>query len=183
MLASVFATRASAVVLAIFLTATSAVGTEQGTVEAFSSWEARGQIFPTGPQEATFVGALFGVLYVEGKTSEGEQRSIDAGLITCPGTVVIDVAEGRQMGEGRCVILTPDGERIYGKFTCSGTYLEGCNGEFTLVGGTGEKQNISGGGPIQLKSAFAHLTAMPGTMVQQATIGIALWPELNYKLP
>lgn len=156
---------------------------EEGTVEAFSEWKARGQIFPTGPEEATFVGALSGVLYVEGKTKAGEKRSIDAALITCPGTMVINVTDGSQVGDGRCVIVTPDGERVYARFTCAGTYLEGCNGEFTLTGGTGEKKNISGGGPIQLKSAIAQLVGIPGTMVEQTAIGIALWPELTYKLP
>lgn len=183
MFVSALIRQASRVALAIIFTASFAVAAEEGTVEAFSSWEARGQIYPTGPQEATFVGALSGVLYVEGRTSQGEERSIDAGLITCPSTVVINTSDGSQTGQGKCVILTPDGDRIYARFTCTGAYLAGCRGEFTLTGGSGEKQNISGGGPIQLKSALANLTTTPGNMLQQAAIGIALWPELKYKLP
>lgn len=183
MIVSALIRQAFVLTLTISLTSSFAAAAEQGTVEAFSEWKARGQIFPTGPEEATFVGALAGVLYVEGKTSEGEERSIDAGLITCPGTVVINITDGSQVGKGKCVILTPDGDRIFAKFSCTGTYLQGCRGEFTLTGGTGEKQNISGGGPIQLKSAIAHLVGIPGTMVEQAAIGFAVWPKLSYTLP
>ena len=152
---------------------------EEGTVEAFSSWQARGQIYPTGPQEATFVGALSGILYVK-----GDDGSLDAGLITCPGTVVINTEDGSQTGHGKCVIMTPEAERIYAEFECSGIYLEGCNGDFTLKGGTGKNESISGGGPIQFKSAFSNLAAsVPGSVVEQSAVGVALWPKLTYKIP
>jgi hypothetical protein len=151
---------------------------EEGTVEAFSSWQARGQIYPTGPNEVTFVGVLSGVLYVK-----GDDGSSDAGLIACPGTLVINTEDGGQTGHGKCVILTPDSERIYAEFRCSGEYMAGCNGEFTLNGGTGEKENISGGGPIQFKSAFAELAGIPGSIIEQSAVGLAVWPKLTYKLP
>ena len=151
---------------------------EEGTVEAFSSWEARGQIYPTGPEETTFVGVLSGVLYVT-----GDDGSMDAGLIICPVTVAINTEDGSQVGDGKCVIVTPDGERIYAEFKCSGVYLEGCNGDFTLKGGTGDKENISGGGPILIKTAFANIAAIPGSVVEQTAVGLAVWPELTYKLP
>ena len=100
---------------------------EEGTVEAFSSWRARGQVYPTGINEVTLVGALSGVLYVK-----GDDGSLDAGLITCPATVVINTEDGSQTGHGKCVIMTPEAERIYAEFTCSGVYMAGCNGDFTL---------------------------------------------------
>jgi len=151
---------------------------EEGTVTAFSSWEARGQIYPTGVAETTFVGVLSGVLYVTDETG-----SMDAGLITCPVTVAINTEDGSQVADGKCVIVTPDGERIYAEFKCSGVYLEGCNGDFTLKGGTGDKENISGGGPIQIKTAFANIAVAPGNVVEEITVGLAVWPELTYKLP
>ncbi len=151
---------------------------EEGTVEAFSSWEARGQIYPTGVAETTFVGVLSGVLYVT-----DEAGSMDAGLITSPVTVAINTEDGSQVADGKCVIVTPDSERIYAEFKCSGVYLEGCNGDFTLKGGTGDKENISGGGPIQIKTAFANIAAVPGSVVEETAVGLAVWPELTYKLP
>ena len=155
---------------------------EEGTIEAFSSWEARGQMYPTGPEEATFVGVLSGIIYVKGDELPLEANSIDAGLIICPGTLVINTEDGSQSGEGKCVIVTGDAERIYAKFKCSGTYLQGCNGDFTLTGGSGEKANISGGGPIQLKSALGNLVGA-GNMIEQSAVGFAVWPKLTYKLP
>ncbi len=151
---------------------------EEGTVEAFSSLEANGLIYPTGPKETTFVGVLSGVLYIT-----DEAGSMDAGLITCPVTVAINTEDGSQVADGKCVIVTPDSERIYAEFKCSGVYLEGCNGDFTLKGGTGDKENISGGGPIQIKTAFANIAAAPGNVVEETVVGLAVWPELTYKLP
>jgi len=165
--------------LACSLYASFPAAAEEGTVEAFSSWQARGQIYPTGPKEATFVGALSGILYVK-----GDDGSLDAGLITCPASVTINTEDGSQNGRGKCVILTPESERIYAEFRCSGVYLEGCNGDFTLTGGTGKNESISGGGPIQFKSAFSNLAAAtPGSVVEQSAVGVALWPKLTYKLP
>lgn len=167
-----------AIIIAMSVPAAAQEGPQEGTVEAFSSWEARGQIYPTGPKEATFVGVLSGVLYVTGKDD-----SMDAGLITCPGTLVINTENGSQSGQAKCVIVTPDAERIYAEFTCSGVYMEGCNGDFMLKGGTGDKEHISGGGPILLKSAFSNLASISGNIVEQSAIGLAVWPKLTYKLP
>jgi hypothetical protein len=168
----------AAVICALF-SSYPTMAAEEGTVEAFSSWQARGQIYPTGPNEGTFVGALSGVLYVK-----GDDDSLDAGLITCPATVLINTEDGSQTGHGKCVILTPEAERIYAEFRCSGVYLEGCNGDFTLKGGTGKNENISGGGPIRFKSAFSNLAAVtPGSVVEQSAVGVALWPKLTYRIP
>jgi len=163
---------------ALALTFSAPAAAQEETLEAVSSWEARGQIYPTGPEEATFVGALSGILYVS-----GADGSMDAGLITCPATLVINTVDGSQTGHGKCVIVTPDSERVFGEFTCTGVLGEGCNGDFTLTGGTGEKTNISGGGPIYLRGALSGLASTTGNMIEQTTIGLAVWPKLTYKLP
>ncbi len=150
----------------------------EGTVEAFASWQMRGQLIPTGPKEATFSGVLSGVLYVRG--SDG---SFETGLITCPGTIAINTDDLSQSGHGKCVIVTPDAERVFGEFKCSGVYRSGCNGDFKFTGGTGEKENISGGGPIQFKAALERLIASPGNVVDHSAVGLAVWPALTYKIP
>jgi len=151
---------------------------KEGTVEAFTSWEASGHVYPTGPAEATFVGVLSGILYVRDETG-----TIDAGLITCPVTVTVDTGDGSQTGEAKCVIATPENARFFGRFHCEGVFLEGCNGEFEITGGTGPLEGIEGGGRIELKSAFAHVALVPGNIVDQTAAGLALWPALTYKLP
>ncbi|MGR9090008.1 MAG: hypothetical protein ACU85U_05450 [Gammaproteobacteria bacterium] len=157
---------------------------EEGTVEAFSSWEARGQLYPTGPEEATFVGSLSGVIYIKGDGVELDASTLDAGVITCPAVLTINTSDGTQKGQGRCLIMTPDAERVYAKFECTGSYQQGCNGEFTLNGGTGDKADVTGGGPIQFKSALGQLVqSTPGSIVQQSAVGLAVWPKLTYKVP
>lgn len=179
MLVSTLSRWAAGTTLLAALACPSATMAEEGTVEAFSSWEARGHVLPTGPQEMTFVGVLSGVLYVT-----GSDDSMDVGLISCPGSILINTEDGSQAGSGKCVITTPDAERIYAKFTCTGIYMSGCDGDFTLTGGTGDKAGISGGGPIRFRSAFSDLVrTTAGNIVEQSAIGIAIWPELTYKLP
>lgn len=175
---------ALASVFALGLAISIPAAAEEGTLEAFSSWKARGQLYPTGTEEATFVGSLSGVFYVKGDDAELDASTLDAGLITCPAVLTINTSEGTQKGQGRCVIMTPDAERVYAKFECTGTYLQGCNGDFTLNGGTGTKADVSGGGPIQFKSALGQLVqSTPGSVVEQSAVGLAVWPKLTYKLP
>ncbi len=181
--ARAFTTAAAASVLSAAV-ALQTASAEEGTVEAFSSWKAQGQIFPTGVDEATFVGVLSGVIYVKEDDQGLDASTMDAGLISCPGRVTINTSDGSQVGDGKCVMVTAEGDRVYASFKCEGAYLEGCNGEFTLAGGTGEMAEVSGGGPIQFKSSFTSLSSgSPGTIVEQGAIGLAVWPKLTYSLP
>ncbi|MEX2201519.1 MAG: hypothetical protein WD711_09010 [Dongiaceae bacterium] len=173
--------RLAASLLAAFLVVGAAAmpaSAEDDTVEAFSSWEASGHIYPTGPEESTFVGVLSGILYVRDK-----ENTIDAGLIMCPGTVTIDTTDGSQHGTAKCVIVTPESDRVFGSFECEGIYNAGCAGEFTITGGTGNMAGITGGGPIRLQSAFANAALVPGSIIDQTAAGLALWPALSYQLP
>lgn len=163
---------------ALIATATPSKAAEEDTVEAFSSWEATGHIYPTGVEESTFVGVLSGILYVR-----NADDVIESGLIMCPGTVTIDTTAGTQHGTAKCVIVTPESDRVFGSFECDGAYQAGCEGEFTITGGTGSMQGITGGGPIKLQSAFANAALVPGTVIDQTAAGLALWPALSYKLP
>jgi hypothetical protein len=152
---------------------------EEVSVEGYSAWSARGQIFPTGASESTFVGALSGVLIVK-----GEDGSIDAGEIVCPGSLVINTDDASQVGNGKCIIITPDGERVFGEFSCHGEFGQGCDGEFTLTGGTGEKAGIAGGGPIRIRRISSSLMQdRSGNIIEQSLAGIAYWPSLTYQLP
>ncbi len=174
---------AVALAAAVNLTGVPSAGAAEGTVQALSSWEARGQVHATGPNEAMFVGTLSGVVYVKDEQAALDIAALDTALITCPASVLIDAASGSQRGSARCVILTPDGERIYARFECSGQFTQGCNGDFEITGGTGDREKMTGGGPIQLKSAFAQLLMTPGAVVEQSAVGLAVWPKLNYRIP
>ena len=152
---------------------------EEGTINAYSPWEGSGQIYPTGPNQATFVGAFRGVMFVE-----KDDGLVNAGNIICPTVLTIDLEDGSQVGHGRCTMSNTDGARVFVEWRCSGTHLRGCDGDFTLTGGTGDFEGITGGGQLLARSAVHEITALiPGNIVQKAAAGIAIWRNLHYKIP
>ena len=56
---------------------------------------------------------------------------------------------------------------------------------FTLTGGTGKFSGVTGGGPFTLRSTIHGLAASAEavSVVEEASIGIAHWKALRYKLP
>jgi hypothetical protein len=155
-----------------------AFAAEEATVEAFATWEGRGQLFETGPKEMTFVGALSGTLYV--KTEKGP---LDSGRLTCPAIVAISIEDGSQKGTGRCTIAAKDGARVYAEIACTGYHLVGCDGELKLTGGTGRFEGISGGGKLTIRSEFGEIDAISDAAAHEKARGIIFWPELRYTLP
>ena len=165
----------------VHVPAASPAAAEEQTVEAFSVWHARGQLFKTGEKLGTFVGALRGRFFVD--TPEGP---IEAGTIVCPGTLEVDLDDASQVGQGRCVITNEQNAQVFANWTCSGYHLVGCGGDFTLTGGTGKFAGVTGGGPFVIRSSIHGLAAASSkgaVVVDEASIGIAHWKELHYKLP
>lgn len=158
--------------------ATPSMAAEEATIEAFSAWQGRGQIFPTGVNQATFVGAFSGMIYVE-----TEQGPLDAGFMVCPAMFEIDLENGTQAGSGRCTITAKDGGRVFAEWACTGVHLVGCNGELKLTGGTDRFEGITGGGPMIVRSGLRNLAAMPGNTIQESAAGIAIWREFHYSIP
>ncbi|MBI2253190.1 MAG: hypothetical protein HYU58_01075 [Proteobacteria bacterium] len=154
-----------------------AVADEEETVKAFSSWQGRGQIFETGPNRMTFVGAFSGMIYIE--TQKGP---LDAGYMVCPAYVDVNVTDGTQEAKGRCTISAKDGARVYADLSCKGVHMVGCEGEFKFTGGTDRFEGITGGGPVTVRSALQDLAASGGNTVQESASGIIYWPKLTYKL-
>jgi hypothetical protein len=154
-----------------------AMADDAQTVKAFSSWQGRGQIFETGPNRMTFVGAFSGMIYIE--TQKGP---LDAGYMICPAYVDVNVTDGTQEAKGRCTISAKDGARVYADIACKGVHMVGCEGEFTFTGGTERFDGITGGGPVTVRSALQDLAAGGGNTVQESASGIIYWPKLTYKL-
>jgi hypothetical protein len=151
---------------------------EQQSVDAFAAWQGRGQVYQTGPEAATFVGAFSGRLYLE-----SGQGPLDAGYLTCPGMVEISLRDGSQDAQGRCTITAEDGARVFAEWRCSGRHLTGCDGEFTLTGGSGRLEGIKGGGPMVVRSGLSEIVVgLPGNMVQEAAGGVVIWRGLRYSL-
>jgi hypothetical protein len=152
---------------------------EERTVTAYAPWEGRGQLYATGPERATFVGAFSGVVFVE---DEGELAL--GGNIMCPGVMEIDLASERQTGSGHCVISNVEGERVYADWTCSGEHIMGCEGKFTLTAGTGSYAGIMGGGDMLVRSGLqASAVSGPGNIVQRSASGLVIWRNLRFSIP
>lgn len=150
---------------------------QEQTIKAFAAWQGRGQIYETGPNRATFVGSFTGMVFVE--TDKGP---LDAGFMTCPAIVDVDMANGTQEGKGRCAISAKDGARAYGEISCKGVHLVGCDGEFKFTGGTDRFEGITGGGPITIRSGLQEFAAGGGNTVHESAGGIIIWPKLTYTL-
>jgi hypothetical protein len=155
-----------------------ALAAEEATIKAFASWQGSGQVFETGVDELTFVGALSGTVYVE--TDKGP---IDSGRLVCPALVRINTADSSQSGTARCTITAKDGARIFAQVSCTGIHLIGCDGQFDLVGGTERFEGISGGGAVTLRSEFRRFTNISESSAQEEARGILFWPALQYKIP
>ena len=155
------------------------VAAEERTISAYAPWEGRGQLYPTGPERATFVGAFSGVIFVE---DQGELNL--GGNMMCPGMMDIDLASERQTGSGHCVISNADGERVYADWTCSGAHLMGCEGKFTLTGGTGAYSGVTGEGDMLVRSGLQEVAISgPGNIVQRSASGLVIWRNLHFSIP
>jgi hypothetical protein len=152
---------------------------EEGSVDAFAAWEGHGQSFRTGETNAIFVGSFDGILFF---MTEGGH--LDAAAMTCPGMVEFDLTDGRQTGEGRCILTTSTGETVFARWLCSGIHGVGCAGQFSFTGGTGVFEGISGDSDFVLRSALREIVlALPDGVIEEYALGVVYWPKLNYKLP
>jgi hypothetical protein len=156
-----------------------ALAAEEDTVRALSAWTGHGWFFPVGPEEALFMGVLRGTFFVE-----NSRGALDAARIMCPLSMQMHRLTGAQAGEGRCVLTNRDQHQIFARLTCAGVYAVGCQGRFTLTGGTGPFQGITGEGDVSLRGVIQELAPqVSGEAVRETGAGIAVWPALRYKIP
>jgi hypothetical protein len=152
---------------------------EKGTVRATSAWVGDERYFSVKEEQALFVGAFGGVMYVETK-----QGAMDAANILCPGMVEITLTDGKQSGEGRCRITSTAGDKVYATWRCAGEHGAGCLGTFTLTGETGRFNGLTGHRAFAVRSALLALAASTGEQrVQGRAAGVAVWPALTSKIP
>jgi hypothetical protein len=151
---------------------------EEATITAFASWHGEGSTIQTGAEQATFVGALTGRIYVE-----TERGPLASGSLACPAMVEIGLKDDAQHGQGRCTITARDGAQIFAEIACSGYYLLGCNGDLKLTGGTERFSGITGGGKVIIRSDERRITVKRDRSMGEEGSGILYVKELSYKLP
>jgi hypothetical protein len=156
-----------------------AVVAEEGTVRATASWQGQGRFFLVQEQLALFVGAFEGIMFVE--TQKGD---LDAAKLLCPGMLEINLESGAQSGEGRCLLTGRSGDRVYAVWNCAGEHGDGCTGTFTLHGGTGKFQGMTGNSTFQIRSDLvAYVAELSEDSLEGGASGVAVWPALTYKIP
>lgn len=156
-----------------------AAAAKDKTIEAFSTWRGQGTLVPMGPNPAMMVATLTGVVYIH--TDNGPLR---AGTIICPAVAEVSLTDGAQTAKGRCAWTAADGDQIFAEWTCKGRHLIGCKGDYTMTGGTGRYEGVSGGGPVVLRSELGTIAAeASGQAIERTTTGILFWPALTYTLP
>ncbi len=152
---------------------------EETTVEAFAAWQGEGTLIPVGPESAVLVATLKGVVYIQ-----SDKGPLRAGTIICPATADVSLVDGTQVGEGQCAWEADDGDNVFAEWTCKGIHLIGCKGEFTLTGGTGRFEGVTGGGPMVLRSEIGTIAAeASGQAIERTATGILIWPALKYTIP
>jgi hypothetical protein len=165
-------------VAAIAAGGTPAAPGEQHAVPASASWQARVRIFVTGPQQAFLLGAFGGRLAVE-----KEPRTLDGAQLVCPTAVDADYAAGTQRAEGRCVITTGGGDRLFARWMCVGEPEKGCAGRFVLTGGTGAFQGVTGESAFVLRLLLSEIIQFDRQEAEYGLTGLASWPGLTYRSP
>jgi hypothetical protein len=151
---------------------------EQREVKAMAPWEGDGFAFPIGDDRVYMVAVYTGIMFVE----DG-QGALHAGSLVCPATVEADLKTMTKSGTGHCIITNTEGERVFAKFSCTGD-LEGCQGPFTITGGTGKFTGITGEGEMISKMQTRQLLVVEGfESARQHGEGIATWPRITYSIP
>ncbi len=161
------------------ITITPAVSGQKGTATAASAWVGKGRIFETNEDEAMFVGAFIGVLYVE--TADKELDSME---LVCPGSVDIDLKSGAQKGSGDCILTDNEGDKVYAEWICEGANFLGCSGKFTLTGGGGKFEGITGESDLKARTALQELKVeLDSGKVWETSAGLLSLPEITYNIP
>lgn len=151
---------------------------EQGTIRATSPWEGDGYAFPIGNDRVYMVAVFTGTIFVE-----DAKGALHTGSIVCPATVEGDLKTMTKKGQGHCIITNDEGDRVFADYTCQGD-MEGCRGPFTLTGGTGRFQGITGEGEMISRIQARNILVVEGfESARQHGEGIAIWPKLTYSIP
>jgi hypothetical protein len=140
----------------------------------FSTWEAHGNFYAVEPQKLLFQGSFEGMMF-----TEDGGGLMDGADIVCAVTQEFDLTSNATQAVGKCSIDVSDEDTIYARFDCEGQPGM-CDGQFTIVGGTGVFENISGGGNYRSRTQLAELAAKLGSnAVVGSAEGIAVWSSVK----
>jgi len=139
-----------------------------------STWEAHGNFYAVEPKKLLFQGSFEGMMF-----TEDGGGLMDGADIVCAVTQEFDLTSNATQAVGKCSIDVSDEDTIYARFDCEGQPGM-CDGQFTIVGGTGVFENISGGGDYRSRTQLAELaTKLGSSAVVGSAEGIAIWSSVK----
>jgi hypothetical protein len=167
----------SVLLLAVTLTSTTASSQSGGSLDGVLSWTGHGRVFQIGVDQQEILGVIEGVFYIE-----NSQGALDDAFMECTIKQQINQADQTTSAEGNCVIVQGPQNNVFGSYHCKG--VRGiCRGKFTLTGGTGDFEEISGGSDILIRSPVVELSASVTDLEElEIANGMALFDGLEYRL-
>jgi len=142
------------------------------------AWQSRGTVYMSDPNTAKFMGVLQGVMYVK----QGDKEEIDALPFVCPSIETMNLENHTIVSSGDCMIGA-NNDIIYASYECAGP-VGGCEGRFSLRGGTGKFAKISGASKLSSRlAASLFVVDAPTIIAQKSSEGVFLLPELVYRIP
>jgi len=151
---------------------------EVKTAAVEGAWQSKGTVYMSDPNTAKFMGVLQGVMYVK----QGDKEEIDALPFVCPSVQTMNLDNQTIISSGDCMIGA-NNDIIYASYECAGP-LGGCEGRFSLRGGTGKFAKISGASKLSSRlAASLFVVDAPGIIAQKSSEGVFLLPDLVYKIP
>ena len=164
--------------LSVLVTPLDLRAAEQNTVRAVLPWDGAGRVFHIGTDTMLILAAIEGVIYVE--TASGE---FDQAFAQCPITQKLAVSTGQTSGSGYCMITQSPEDTVFAELSCEGE-VGGCEGVFTVTGGTGRFEGISGSSKMIVRSPLQALAREMGSGSElRVASGIMLLPALTFTIP
>lgn len=133
----------------------------------------------TGPDSFRTLSTMTGKLALEDTSGEVNETAM-----MCTSIIDNDTTADTMEGSGECVLTTEDGAQMYAIWTCEGTAVVGCDGDFQIVSGHGRYEGLTGGGLMTVRTMETQVAdedAVSGAKV--AGRGVVIWDEFVLTLP
>jgi len=154
------------------------VQAEERTVQIMAPWEGKGRVFLIGPEKLKFLGAFEGIMYIQ-----DAKGALDAAVFVCPAVQEIDAKMNKTTINGNCLIKTENGDLVFAELSLAGV-IGTSQGTFTITGGTGSLEGITGSGAMHARTALGAMAVdLESGAVLEAAAGMAIWPELKVNRP
>ena len=154
------------------------VQAEERTVSIMAPWEGKGRVFLVGPEKLKFLGAFEGIMYIQ-----DAKGALDAAVFVCPVVQEIDAKMNKTTINGNCLITTENDDLVFAELSLAGV-IGASEGKFTITGGTGSLEGITGSGDMYARTALgATAVDLESGAVLEAAAGMAIWPELKVNRP